>query len=438
MTRSSDKITRKLKAKKKALLKDYNEEDLHKLRVNIRRARALLKQNPGKHSATIRKEWSKLADRTNAARDWDTLAIYAAGAQHSRQWQSLQPLVEDYRGRARRKVLATLDSDHWDITLVHWQKLVKRVGKNALCGGELDRGNQHAAHRALRASQRALKKSNDRNWHKFRIAVKNLRYTLEGVGLQDTKCQPGLKTIKKLCKSLQDELGDWHDTVVHQGLLDSIAADPGVAGSADVRTALDSLEAIIEARRTECLHRVVAILDHDGQILAAAAGESTSVEPPHKSLEIERKFLVDTDRLGTLNHGEEIVQGFIVTNNATAVRIRVSGDSAWITIKGESIGARRAEFEYTIPTDDALLMLNQLCVGITINKTRYRHSYRGHVWEIDVFHGENGGLVMAEVELQSETESVDIPDWATREVTGDQRYYNVELAFRPYSQWRDD
>jgi adenylate cyclase len=155
------------------------------------------------------------------------------------------------------------------------------------------------------------------------------------------------------------------------------------------------------------------------------------------ALEIERKFLVATDRLGPLRDGEEISQGFIATVDLSAVRIRLAGDRAWLTIKGETVGARRSEFEYAIPVEDALQILDEFCDRSLIRKTRYRRQYHGHVWEIDVFHGENSGLVIAEVELRSENESPAIPDWAIAEVTGDPRYYNVNLAAHPFSQWGD-
>lgn len=435
MTRSTHKITLKLTAKRQALLAVYCEEDLHQLRVNIRRARTLLKQNPGKKSAANLREWSKLANRTNGARDWDTLAIFAAGALHSRQWQSLRPLVEHHRGRARRKVLATLESERWDTSLDHWKKLVKRLRQGKLAAGGAGRHSRDAAHRMLRTGQRALQKNTERSWHKFRIAVKNLRYTLEGTGSEQGRSD--LEALKNLCKDLQDGLGDWHDTVVHQGLLESIATDPRVAASPEVGSALASLLGIIEARRTACLQRVIATLEREGPLLAAAAGEPAGVVQERRSQEIERKFLVATDRLGPLEAGAELVQGFIAVSETAAVRVRLSGDSAWLTIKTNSAGATRAEFEYPIPAEDALQMLTVMGVGSTIRKTRYRYPYGGHVWEIDVFHDENSGLVLAEVELGSESESLAIPDWATLEVTGDKRFYNVELALRPYKKWRD-
>lgn len=155
------------------------------------------------------------------------------------------------------------------------------------------------------------------------------------------------------------------------------------------------------------------------------------------ALEIERKFLVATDRLGPLHGGEEISQGFIATVDVGALRVRLAGDRAWLTIKGENVGARRSEFEYAIPAEDARQILDEFCEGSVIRKTRYRRQYQGHEWEIDVFHDENSGLVIAEVELRSETESPAIPVWAMAEVTGESRYYNVNLAAHPFSQWHD-
>lgn len=153
------------------------------------------------------------------------------------------------------------------------------------------------------------------------------------------------------------------------------------------------------------------------------------------ALEIERKFLVNTGRLGPLSDGDEIRQGFIPTASLTAVRVRISGAMAWLTLKGANTGARRTEFEYRIPPGDAQQMLDELCAGPILSKIRYRKQYGEHLWEIDVFEGDNAGLVVAEVELASETDSPEIPDWVTDEVTGDPRYYNVNLCENPYSKW---
>ena len=138
--------------------------------------------------------------------------------------------------------------------------------------------------------------------------------------------------------------------------------------------------------------------------------------------EIERKFLVDQGRLGPLRNGVAIRQGFIPTADLTVVRVRITGEQAWLTLKGKNEGAVRSEFEYPIPASDAEQILSQMCGGNFIAKTRYLRQCGDHTWEIDVFEGDNTGLVVAEVELESEQEAFQRPDWAAQEVTMDDRY----------------
>ena len=155
------------------------------------------------------------------------------------------------------------------------------------------------------------------------------------------------------------------------------------------------------------------------------------------SVEIERKFRVDPAQLPDLDGGERIVQGYILTQSKTAVRIRIRGKAAYLTIKGETRGTARLEFEYPIPLSDAEQMLQQLCDGPTIDKTRYEISYADHLWEIDRFHGDNQGLIIAEIELQQERELFERPPWISAEVSDDPRYFNVNLAANPYCHWGD-
>ena len=151
--------------------------------------------------------------------------------------------------------------------------------------------------------------------------------------------------------------------------------------------------------------------------------------------EIERKFLIDLAKLGELPEGTRIVQGYIPTQGKTAVRIRLKGEQAFLTIKGENRGAVRSEFEYPIPVADADAMLAELCNGQLVDKIRYVIEHQGHSWELDIFSGNNQGLVVAEVELDAEDEAVVLPDWVTEEVTGDPRYYNSSLIDNPYANW---
>jgi len=118
------------------------------------------------------------------------------------------------------------------------------------------------------------------------------------------------------------------------------------------------------------------------------------------------------------------------------VRVRVKGDTGYLTIKGATHGAVRSEYEYPIPLEDAHAMLDNLCLRPLIEKARYTLEYQGLVWEIDVFEGDNAGLVIAEVELESEEQDIALPDWAGEEVTGDVRYYNANLVANPYCNWR--
>lgn len=155
-------------------------------------------------------------------------------------------------------------------------------------------------------------------------------------------------------------------------------------------------------------------------------------------VEIERKFLVRGEGWRHVGEGLHIVQGYLPTSSAeVAVRVRLVDEGAWLTMKGPSHGARRAEFEYEIPWADAREILAELCIQPPIDKTRHRIEHAGRTWEIDEFQGENRGLVLAEVELDDETASLDLPGWVGDEVTGDPRYSNAYLASRPFTTWAD-
>jgi CYTH domain-containing protein len=152
--------------------------------------------------------------------------------------------------------------------------------------------------------------------------------------------------------------------------------------------------------------------------------------------EIERKFLVTGDAWrGIASAGTLYRQGYLSIDVERTVRVRVAGERASLTIKGPSVGARRNEFEYSIPRDEALQLLEELCLRPIIEKTRHRLSRDGLTWEIDEFGGENRGLVVAEVELTDESQVVAPPDWIGDEVTGDPRYYNANLVRHPFSRW---
>lgn len=152
--------------------------------------------------------------------------------------------------------------------------------------------------------------------------------------------------------------------------------------------------------------------------------------------EIERKFLVEPAKLPEL---EEVFyrQGYLSTEPERTVRVRRAGDKAFLTIKGKSVGATRAEYEYEIPVAEADEMLDTLCYRPLIEKFRSKIEYEGLIWELDRFTGENAGLFVAEVELESEEQPFHKPEWVTGEVTGERRYYNSSLTVTPYSRWEE-
>ena len=153
------------------------------------------------------------------------------------------------------------------------------------------------------------------------------------------------------------------------------------------------------------------------------------------ALEIERKYLIDLEKIGTLENGIRIKQGYLSTDKNTVVRVRVKNDKAYLTIKGANNGISRLEFEYEIPFDEANEMLDNLCKKPVIDKTRYIIKHDIHIWEIDVFYGDNEGLVVAEVELKDENEKINLPSWIKEEVTSDNRYFNSNLMKYPYKDW---
>ncbi|MCO4771524.1 MAG: CYTH domain-containing protein [Deltaproteobacteria bacterium] len=153
-------------------------------------------------------------------------------------------------------------------------------------------------------------------------------------------------------------------------------------------------------------------------------------------VEIERKFLVASDTWrAAADAGTMLRQGFLSTDKERVVRVRVAGDVGTVTVKGLGAGAARPEFEWVIDVTEAHEMLDTLALRPLIEKTRYLVVHEGHTWEIDVFVGRNRGLVVAEVELDSETESVVLPSWVGDEVTADSRYANARLVEAPYDTW---
>lgn len=154
------------------------------------------------------------------------------------------------------------------------------------------------------------------------------------------------------------------------------------------------------------------------------------------AVEIERKFLVRDETWRELvAPGVRYRQGYLSRSGPASVRVRIGGSRAHLNIKSATLEMQRLEYEYEIPLDEAEELLEHVCLRPVIEKTRYKVEFHRHTWEIDVFEGENAGLVVAEVELSRADETFDCPPWVGKEVTEDPRYYNVCLVDNPYKNW---
>lgn len=154
------------------------------------------------------------------------------------------------------------------------------------------------------------------------------------------------------------------------------------------------------------------------------------------AIEIERKFLVKNNKWKNSVESEAVMkQGYLATVANASIRVRVAKGKAHLNIKSTTVGIRRSEYEYEIPLMDGEEMLANLTAGSVIDKVRYKVRCGGHIWELDIFHGDNEGLIVAELELSSEDETFELPEWAGEEVSGDLRYYNASLVKHPYCDW---
>ncbi len=153
--------------------------------------------------------------------------------------------------------------------------------------------------------------------------------------------------------------------------------------------------------------------------------------------EIERKFLVENDSWKNYAVGKnELKQAYIAKSDDCIIRIRISNDNAWLTLKGKQIGFTRPEFEYQIPVADAEEMLKKFSHDNQILKKRFFLDYKGNEWIVDDFEKDNAGLVVAEIELENENQTFDLPPWVGKDVTMDFKYTNSSLAEYPYNKWK--
>lgn len=153
-------------------------------------------------------------------------------------------------------------------------------------------------------------------------------------------------------------------------------------------------------------------------------------------IEIERKFLVKGDGWRSQSFRNVYYrQGYLNDAKSCSIRVRIAEDKAYLNIKSAILGIFRHEYEYEIPLAEANEMLDSFSLGAVIAKRRFFVEYAGHTWEVDVFDGDNDGLIVAEIELSAEDEAFDIPNWVGDEVSDDPRYYNVCLVKHPYKDW---
>ena len=153
--------------------------------------------------------------------------------------------------------------------------------------------------------------------------------------------------------------------------------------------------------------------------------------------EIERKFLMDLNHWSKDEKGLLYQQGYLAITEKGIVRVRVKADKSTLTIKSKGTGLSRDEFEYEIPLDEAKQLLN-LCQNDIILKTRYKVIFNNKLWDVDEFHGKNKGLWLAEIELKTEDEKFELPNWVKREVTGEENYYNAFLSMHPFLSWKNE
>lgn len=153
-------------------------------------------------------------------------------------------------------------------------------------------------------------------------------------------------------------------------------------------------------------------------------------------LEIERKFLVNQTKWQELVKpaGSILRQGYLLTDPNKTIRVRIKDEAGFLTIKGKTVGASRPEYEYQIPKQDAEELLNNFASAV-ISKVRYEIEVGGKTWEVDEFSGDNEGLLLAEIELESEADTFELPEWAAEEVTHEKRYYNSQLSLYPFKNW---
>ena len=265
----------RLRALCSSLLAGYSEEDLHQLRVTLRRVRSALREPPAGNKGDLRRELGTLARATNSARDWDTLVASALNRLEPQELRPLLPLLEERREAARAQVYRMFQSPRWlaalkaldcEPTLTH-----SETDSQAVAAGQLQTKLQNTA----AAGRKAMARDDHKSWHKLRIAIKELRYTL------DTLPQgPGESATARLldeCKSLQTLLGNWHDTVVHRHLLNELADLASFDATSPAGDATSALQHALAANGQRTLEHIKQELRRGDLALATQAAVNMSI-----------------------------------------------------------------------------------------------------------------------------------------------------------------
>jgi CHAD domain-containing protein len=233
--------TAHLRTLRSSLLANYNDEELHQLRVTLRRMRSVLRGVPGGKARRLRHRLGALARTTGDARDWDTLYAGTRDQLTTEQFNKLEPLLHKRRESARSQVYRMFHAKQWLTALRRWDVLAGKTDLDAdslrMVPGEL----AARLRRATKTADKAMAKDDEKHWHKLRIAIKELRYALD-TGSDEMSASERPELLQQ-CKTLQTLLGDWHDTVVHRQLLDTLSG----SGSSDAAT--PSEEAARELRQ---------------------------------------------------------------------------------------------------------------------------------------------------------------------------------------------
>jgi len=261
------KIARELQKRRDALINTYDAEDLHQLRISIRRLRNLLKQHPSEQAKSLKSDWSALMQYTNEARDWDTILINESNLLSEEELALLKPFIEAHCADAHKHVVTSLKSATWQNTYRNSKLFLAENNKSRFKNSVGAISLNKALKQTLKFEKRALREKDECNWHKLRIAIKNLRYTLDNDDLIDKKKRRKLKPLIKLCKQLQQFLGDWHDTVIHRELLFKLEYEIQPAEHNLILQRLETISVIMREHGEKQLSEVKKLMDMNRQKL---------------------------------------------------------------------------------------------------------------------------------------------------------------------------